>query len=496
MVQVIATKSNSGRSLAGDSEPTVDPSRATSSPSPVGWDLPVVLVGVVGVVLVASLATISDLLPAAVAAAVVAVAALTVALRSFWHFTLFVIVARPIVDAFSRDQGGLEPSAGFVLAVTALTGLWLVARVVGGRRLKLSAPTGWVLVLMSAIALSSVVAASFPSFVVATKIASAVLLLVALEQLFDDDPTRIVPALRAVVVSAIVPAALALVQTQVGGFDVGYHPIGVAERVKGSFVHPSVLAGFCVVVLLVCFIGREVMGSRLWRGTATVMGLVMGGLLVLTYTRGAWIAAIVAAVYVAVVLKPRLLIGIAAIVIIVAVAVPSIGSRFADLRSETDATTNTPNSMAWRFNYWERILPLGAAQPLTGIGIGMTRQRPGYDFEPHSIYVQSFVESGVVATAALAGVVGSGVMAVRRTRKRGRGHTTRRIGVLAGAVGVAYLVQGLTDNLLTQLSIIYPFLVPIAWAFAASRSPDRFALPADAGPHSEGTAPQDQAIES
>lgn len=475
MVQVIATKSNSGRPQAGDLTQASDP--AAVAPGNAGSrDLFLAIGGAVAVGLVASLAVWSDLLPAAIAAAVVAVAALVLALRSFWHFTLFVIVARPVVDAFSRDQGGLEPSAGFVLAVTALTGLWLVARVLGGRRLRLSTPAGWVVMLMSVIALSAAVAASFPSVVVATKIASAVLLLVALEQLFDDDPSRIVPGLRAVIISAFVPAGLALVQTQVGGFDVGYHPIGVAERVKGSFVHPSVLAGFCVVVLLVSFLGRAVVGSRAWRITATVVGVTMSALLVLTYTRGAWIAAIVAGIYVAVVLKPRLLIGIAAAIVIIVIAVPSITSRFSDLRSETDATTNTPNSMAWRFDYWERIIPLGADQPLTGIGIGMTRQRPGYDFEPHSIYIQSFVESGVFATAGLAGGIVSGILAVRRVRKRGPTPMTRRLGVLAGALGVAFLVQGITDNMLTQLSILYPLAVPMAWVFAASRAPGRFAL--------------------
>lgn len=473
MVQVIATKSNSGRPHAGEAGSESDAAGAPSSGTR-NVDRWLVIGGVTGVVLAASLAIWWDLLPAAVAVAVIAAIALVVALRSFWHFTLFVIVARPVVDAFSRDQGGLEPAAGFVLAVTALTGLWLVARVFGGRRLRLSAPAGWVVMLMSVIALSAAVAASFPSVVVATKIASAVLLLVALEQLFDDDPSRIVSGLRAVIVSAFVPAGLALVQTQVGGFDVGYHPIGVAERVKGSFVHPSVLAGFCVVVLLVSFLGRALVGSRAWRITATVVGVTMSALLVLTYTRGAWIAAIVAGIYVAVVLKPRLLIGIAAAIVIIVVTVPSITSRFSDLRSETDATTNTPNSIAWRFDYWERILPLGADQPLTGIGIGMTRERRGYDFEPHSIYIQSFVESGVFASAALAGVIATGVVAVRRTRKRAPTASARRLGVLAGAVGMAFLVQGITDNMLTQLSILYPLLVPIGWVFAASRAPERF----------------------
>lgn len=434
------------------------------------------VVAAVVAVVVGFVASTSDLIPLGIAAVVMGGLALYAALIDFYAFVLFVLVVRPVVEVVSTDNGRLEPSGLMGLVFAACAVLWLISRARGGLPVKISAPTGWAGMLTIFIVLSAVSAADAMSIGTSVKMVSALLMLVVLEQLFTDDPDRFHTALRAVLISAVAPAVVALVQTQTGGFDVGYHPIGVTERVRGTFVHPSVLAAFAVIVFWMAFIGRYLYRRGVQRAAMLVLAVAFLPILVLTYTRGAWIAAVVAVVYVGLVLRPKLVLVLGALLVVIVLAVPSVTSRFSDLQSETDATTDTPNSLAWRVEYWGQILPLGIEHPLTGIGIGVTRTLDNYGFEPHNIYLQTFVESGAFATLAFGGLIVSGSMAVRRVRRSAASSPAGRVvAVMAGAVGLSILVEGITDNLLTQMSILYPAMVPLAWVFAASRAPERFA---------------------
>ena len=72
-------------------------------------------------------------------------------------------------------------------------------------------------------------------------------------------------------------------------------------------------------------------------------------------------------------LRRRLLIGgliLGAVVSLV--AVPTIVERFADLGASSSPNGYATNSLVWRFDYWDQVLPLAAKDPITGIGLGMS----------------------------------------------------------------------------------------------------------------------------
>ena len=442
-----------------------------------GRDTFILVLGALLTTGVALLAEVSSLIPAGVAAAVVIAGAAVVAMRDFWTFILLTLAIRPALDAFTTDdptKSSIEPSAVVGAALLLMTALWLIGRHRSGKKLHVSVPTGCICTMMAFIMVSSLASMKFASITVAIKLLSATLLLIAFEQFFEERPSRINQAIGALLISAVVPFVMAVNQVFNGGSDVGYHPIGVEDRVQGSFVHPSVLAYFCLVILWTGFMSLYLRRWRHRRGLLVLVCLSAAPILVLTYTRGAWIALVAGVVYVGVVLQPKLLAGRAVVVVLVLLLVPSVTARCSDLQSTNDAVTNTPNSMAWRVQYWGRILPFGERSPIVGVGLGIMRQTPNYGYEPHSIYVQSFVEGGVFVSASLLAAIVASTLAVRKVRRRSRSQDARVIAVMAAGIGIGFLVEGFTDNLLTQVPLVYAMFVPLGWIFAASRAPEAF----------------------
>lgn len=430
-----------------------------------------VAVGILVAVVAAIAAATSGLVLWAVAAVLVVGLVTYVAANDFFSFVLIMIVIRPIADAMSVDTGRLEPSGLIGVVFVAFALLWLLARRSSGQLTKLSTPTGWAGVFTFFLVVSALASGEMASIATSVKMVSAFLMLVALEQMFVERPDRLVSALGAIMFSAIVPVAVAIVQTRSGGFDAGYHPIGVTDRIQGTFVHPSVLAAFAVIVACIAFVARDLYSDRVKKTLMLLLAIGLMPILLLTYTRGAWAAAATAALYIGLVFRPKMVVGLGIVAVLVVLFVPSISSRLSDLKSENDATTDTPNSLAWRVEYWGRVLPLGVERPLTGIGIGLTRTLPAYGYEPHNVYLQTFVEGGIFSALAFFAFVVSAGKSIRRVRRSPRGSPeTRLAAIVAGAVGVAFLTESLTDNLLTQMSILYVMIVPLAWVFAASRS--------------------------
>src|SRR4029079_2947644 len=93
----------------------------------------------------------------------------------------------------------------------------------------------------------------------------------------------------------------------------------------------------------------------------------------------------------------------------------------------TTAYSDVPStSFAWRVAYWDRLLPMVAAQPILGIGPDRARVIDPARFDrpdvfagrpPHSMWVEALVETGALGLLVLIGVViAFGVTLRRRWR--------------------------------------------------------------------------------
>jgi putative inorganic carbon (HCO3(-)) transporter len=403
-------------------------------------------------------------------------AALWLFVRFFWAGLLFVFAIRASLDHISprsTDSGTVTPGAVVGLLVIAAGLIWLWQRHRAGTLTPLSRPA-WALLLVSAAGLASSVGARFPFSSVSSslRIFSSAVLLIVLQQIFREDPARIRPLLVAVFVSIIGPGLVGVMQL-VGNKPViaAYGPPIAVGRIEGTFVHPNAFATYLVILIP---LGAAVMPhvhGRARLGLVVVTGGA-GVSLLFTYARAAWVAAVVALLVVGFLQDRRIVVGVLAGAALVLLAVPSVIARLSDLTKSHPygLTSADPNSLSWRFWYWGQVLPYAKQSPVTGIGLDMVQRINPEGLPPHSVWVQSFVETGVLGLLALLNLVVSIARGLFQARSRALDPIGRSIVVAAVAVSVGFLMQMFTENLLDQVVHQWYLLVPVSWALTVKHT--------------------------
>jgi O-antigen ligase len=193
-------------------------------------------------------------------------------------------------------------------------------------------------------------------------------------------------------------------------------------------------------------------------------GLVV---LVLTYSRGAWIAVFSGVVYVTWKKKRVLCAPLAAVAVLGALAVPAISTRLSNATTKTTIyAAGTPaNSLAWRFSHWRETSRYFTDRPLTGVGLENVKRFDREGLEPHNVIVQTGAELGVVGLAAL--LVLMGAMYKTSRRFRALPHNARSVAVIAMAATLGLALQAMVTNVLTQPVLLWYWAALAAPAFAA-----------------------------
>src|SRR5205807_9672421 len=146
--------------------------------------------------------------------------------------------------------------------------------------------------------------------------------------------------------------------------------------------------------------------------------VVCGVLLLLSYSRSSWIAVFVGLMIVGLIESKRLIAGLIIAVMLIVVAVPSVGGRLSDLKRGRHVSGTAGNSLVWRLDYWKEVLPLANKNPATGIGWAMTQRSTKQAKPPHNDVIRAYVEAGLFGLATylalLFGLVTSARSVVRK----------------------------------------------------------------------------------
>lgn len=407
----------------------------------------------------------------AVAALLVLGLACALAAYRFDLFVVLLLTVRPSLDRVPFKVGPLDVSSILALLFLVAGTLWLAAR---ARRSPLTfTPMSVALIAFAGIAaLSSLVAASpLSSAIAASKTLSGVLMFLVLERLLREHPERLRSLVTAVLASAVVPCLVALQQFATGTAS-GTISGGDLSRIPGTFVHPNPFATYLALVLV---LGVAVL-PHVRRRRDQVLVLAVVGLasvsLLLTYSRGGWLAALVGLAYL---LGKRsvVLLLLAGIAVVTAAAFsPPVQARFADIGAPPPVEGVPANSLEWRVGYWQDVLPLASINPITGIGLEGVQTSTSAGLPPHNAYVQSYVETGVLGLAALLGVVVTGVVTLRRRLRNAAPGLERGLALAAVAMGLGLLAQTLTENLLTQTMALWYFAAAGTWGYVRRASGD------------------------
>jgi putative inorganic carbon (HCO3(-)) transporter len=233
-------------------------------------------------------------------------------------------------------------------------------------------------------------------------------------------------------------------------------------RMQASFHSPNDFAGWLVVMTplalsLACFrggnwpdfSGRSGWLKKMVRPALCTLTVLLTVCLILTYSRGAWIAFLVSIVFLGVLCYRKLLLILAPVMAALPFIVShSIKERAVSLMELADT------GVLVRLQVWKGVLNIIRDFPLTGCGLNTyTIVAPKYKifegfFEcyPHNAYLHMAVESGILGLAAFIWVMFALFKGVLAARKKISDGFLRALlmGLLAGLLG--FLVHSCFDT--------------------------------------------------
>ena len=244
--------------------------------------------------------------------------------------------------------------------------------------------------------------------------------------------------------------------------------------------NPNVMAGSLVLLLplavgLLTFSWRSL---RAWERLLTLAFLLTGSIiLLLTQSRGAWIA-FGCALAVLVILRFRR--GWVAVLILALVGVLIAAGLGVDRVISALAGGTTPGGMAGRIEVWSRALYMVQDFPFTGIGIGAftevaDRLYPFLLYAPetmehaHNLFLQVAVDLGLLGFVAWLAVLFGSIYSAWRVAQRGKSYqATWQWGLGAGllAAQAALIAHGMTDSVTWGMVRTAP-LVWLLWGISA-----------------------------
>ena len=406
--------------------------------------------------------------PGAVAriAALLVVVTAVLWLARFEWFLLAVLLARPVLDV-AKASGDTPIVASSVAALIVLGAiLWLAAQARAGTLARPSVVTVLSVSLLVVMSLSAVFADDpVRSLLQVARLAAAVAVLAVLEQLVVGVVRRR-RFLVTIFLSALIPLAVAFGQQATGNFRKTSSDLG---RVTGTFLHPNALGFYLVLVLL--------LGIAVFRFTTGRMRLLVGAViaaggagLVLTYSRGSWVAFLAGVLVVGLLQSRKLLLLVPAGLALVPVVAPSVLQRLADLRQQETLSGTPGNSLFWRIDHWRRLLGETSGHELLGIGPG------GADFlgdevlPPHNDFVRMYVETGALGLLVYLALMAAVALLLHRALRDPRVTGLAR-GLVVGtsACAVAFVVASVGGNLISQLVVLLYFFTLLGMALAAVR---------------------------
>lgn len=404
----------------------------------------------------------------------------SIGLHRFEWFVLAVLAVRTVVDVTKvrpttnplaatvpNPNGGSSGTAASVLAVLfiAMAVLWLLAQHKAGKAQSLSMVDAAFVFFIGTCVLSVVGSVNrTASLTEVARVVAAVMMFVVLERLLTD-MDRIRRVLMACFIAAIPPILLGGLQAATGR---GKFVTGGVSRVVGTFLHPNTFGFFLsMFILMAVAIYRHCQP----RAQLALIGLVAacGAMLVLTYSRGSWVAFVIGLIVVGILQSRRVFLLLIIGAAVAVAAVPSVLSRVSNLGAGTTASGGSGNSLLWRFSYWTEVFHLNHNNPITGIGLKGTRYLTDQSKAPHNDFLRAYAETGVLGLLGFLLVVLALISISRQALRYARPGFDRGVAVGFAAVLVAYLIDSLGDNLMSEVVVLWYFYAFAACALAVAR---------------------------
>ena len=411
------------------------------------------------------------LIPVAVALGLGIVA---LAVTRFELFVASILLVRASLDAADLGSTALDASGAISVLFVAASAIWLLAQRSEGADPSPTAPLIPPVTALFACALLSVTVSAHPldSLFEVVRFGTLIVIVSVLGRLIRDARgLRLI--LLVAIGSSIVPILVAARQIMGEG---GVFTASGLDRIRGTFLHSNPFAAylFLMITLMVSIYPHV---ERRWKLALVPLTIACGGCLIATYSRGAWVATVVALVVIGLLQDRRILWMLGGAIVVIALAVPSVGVRLSDLSESQKATGAPGNSLIWRFEYWREVLAL-QDNPVLGIGFKEVEQSLTGAKAPHNDPIRIFVETGIVGFAAYVWLLLTLGLQARSTLRRAPPGISRGLAVAFAASFAGLLLLSLTANVITQLVILWYFVTIVALAMVWSPASDPETAPA------------------
>ncbi len=237
--------------------------------------------------------------------------------------------------------------------------------------------------------------------------------------------------------------------------------------------------GTTLAISAALLLGLSLDGPRLRRLLYTVGVPIVAVGLVLTWSRGAWLGAVLGlGTLWAATANRRFWVGVVAAAVILAVATPVLAPRWRWHEARLREVAVAEGRFS-RIAIWREVPRIVAEHPIFGTGLGTfgavyaraTGQDPS-DVPPfaHDLFLNSAVETGLLGLAALLYFLGSGMQAVVRWWRRSQpGSTQRVVSASVLAAFAALMGHQLVDGTVMGVHIAFGLYALLALGAAADR---------------------------
>ncbi|PIP28289.1 MAG: hypothetical protein COX29_01975 [Candidatus Moranbacteria bacterium CG23_combo_of_CG06-09_8_20_14_all_35_22] len=209
--------------------------------------------------------------------------------------------------------------------------------------------------------------------------------------------------LEIIVFSGLIPSFFALYQF-VNDSGMTLPMEGITNRIYGTFAHPNLLAYYLVLILSILGYLLLIKKGLFINSALAVFYTVI---LILTFTRGAWLALIFIFFIVGAVKYRKMLFALIIVLLTIYVLVEPIRMRVNALYQY-----NPDSSIEWRKNIWKDGFSIAKEKILIGHGTGTAhkiilearREKAGSP-DPHNDYLKLLIENGIIGVLSYLSII-------------------------------------------------------------------------------------------
>lgn len=276
--------------------------------------------------------------------------------------------------------------------------------------------------------------------------------------------------IKTIVLSAVIPSFFALYQFFTNsGMTIFTEEI--YNRIFGTFAHPNLLAYYLIIPLaLLVFAFSKDIQKKNPNIFYPLSFLFFTTLLILTYTRGAWLAFLLI-IFIIGVVKYRKFLVISAIIVFLIYAV------FEPIRIRIDnlITSDPGSSVQWRLSLWKDSVAYISEAPIFGHGTGTANElileKRGMKFgssDPHNDYLKILLENGILGLIAYLVIYTSLIATLIIKYARESDKNMKNILLIIISLSLVFYIMSFADNIIRNTALQWAYWSLIGSLFAVS----------------------------